>query len=1166
MPQLTAEQLKAVRTLDRNVAVSAGAGSGKTRVLTERFVHILETGLAHPENMTRTQEILAVTFTEKAAAEMRERIRETLQERLRGAGQDREALQFWRNRIQELPRTQIGTLHSLCSSLLRMNPLESHVDPAFQILLDPDLDRFLQEETRTFVLQEARRGTLSILLDEYGASVLEETLKEQFADGEYPTEADWQDALRRAENPREIPGAGKSKKQEEPEYESPDDAARNTAKEKQLLAAWQELLPRFAAHMKAAKERLNVLTFNDLEQRAVDMLKHSPELCARYRNRFRYIMVDEFQDTNNRQKELVYLLSGGDAETLKGRNLFVVGDAKQSIYRFRGADVSVFQKVQEEIRQSGGVTLSLSLNFRSRAPVIAFCNDFFRRTWGDTSPDTRNVWSETQEIPAFRREEDKEAPLPELYFREGKTDSPWEARTVSRRLRELHEEEDVPYADMAILMRTMGSIQIMLQALKEEGVPVKVVDGRDFYNRQDMRDLLNLFAFVADPHQDGPLLGLLRSPYFRVPDSFLLRLCAQRALDYEQAKKEAENKEGVTLPDLWSLLLWDETLPVPVRDLVHRLDELHRQGVAMNLSQFVPYMERILHPEARLAGQENGTEKLANYRKFRNLVLTFAEEQDGTVSAFAERLAFLQANYSKEAAATAAADDTVTVMTIHKSKGLEFPVVALPFTGQKGGGSQGTPCLAYRPGKGVGLSYEGASGDGSNPVKSTLLTELLEDGKTAEEQEARRLLYVALTRAEQRLLVTGLYHITKAGKRSFGMETARALYDYGSLQDLLAKAKRDAGEERDVPGNRAAFRPLVYFVGAEKEEAAQAAAAARNMAADAPASKAARSGKRTPSSPRLSAEALAPLPGYEATGLAEFTPSMLQDYEFCQRRFYYKNVEHIVPFFDEEQEDIVDGGAVREGSGGNLSSLPAGVLPAGVLSPTAVGHVIHRTLERVGLRFVETGTLAGEEEWRRAYENALYEFVAGATLAERKEKAGACGIPAMLEGYRASSLYREFARKQTRAEFDFRLPFPSGQQPLFHVTGTIDAIGRDGDGNWEIVDYKTGQLPRGDEEGALKPGYAYQLALYWYAVEQLVQDLSGGTEGQPPRTVARAVLHYLRGPRCVGLASAEEKDRWLARVQALCLEIRGKGGEADFAPTTREGACGRCPYHYMCRR
>ena len=208
MPQLTAEQLKAVRTLDRNVAVSAGAGSGKTRVLTERFVHILETGLAHPENMTRTQEILAVTFTEKAAAEMRERIRETLQERLRGAGQDREALQFWRNRIQELPRTQIGTLHSLCSSLLRMNPLESHVDPAFQILLDPDLDRFLQEETRTFVLQEARRGTLSILLDEYGASVLEETLKEQFADGEYPTEADWQDALRRAENPREIPGAG----------------------------------------------------------------------------------------------------------------------------------------------------------------------------------------------------------------------------------------------------------------------------------------------------------------------------------------------------------------------------------------------------------------------------------------------------------------------------------------------------------------------------------------------------------------------------------------------------------------------------------------------------------------------------------------------------------------------------------------------------------------------------------------------------------------------------------------------------------------------------------------------------------------------------------------------------------------------------------------------
>ncbi|XOQ52963.1 MAG: hypothetical protein ACFWT7_06250 [Succiniclasticum sp.] len=1135
MPQLTEEQLAAVQTLDRNVAVSAGAGSGKTRVLTERFVHILEEGLDHPEKLTRTQEILAVTFTEKAATEMRERIRETMQERLREAGKNEDAIQFWRDRIQELPRTQIGTIHSLCSSLLRMNPMESKVDPAFQILTEPDLTRFLEEETVSFIAKEARKPatdgrdtakitSVQILLDEYGASGFAGILK-NFSDGDYPTEADWQDALQHTKDPVMT---------EESDEDGPrPKTSEEETQERRLLTAWRDVLPRFAGHMKEAKEHLNVLTFNDLEQRAVTMLKESPELCARYRRRFKYIMVDEFQDTNNRQQELVYLLSGGDASTLRGKNLFVVGDAKQSIYRFRGADVSVFQEVQKEIEKSGGVNLSLSLNFRSEPPIIRFCNDFFEQPWDCDTPASRDVWSKTQKVPSSRLEEDKAAPLPELYLREDRKDLLWEAKTLSRRLRKLHDEKNgISYADMAILQRTMTNVGLLLHALQEVGVPVKVVDGRNFYNRQDVRDLINLFSFVADPHQDGPLLGLLRSPYFRVPDSFLTKLCLARVEQVKREKETSEEDGSFSPSDLWTVLQNEDSLPTDAQGIVRRLSELHRQGVTMNLAQFVPYMESMIHPEIVLAGQENGAEKLANYRKFRGLALSFAEEQDGTVSAFAERLIYLRESYQKEAAATAASDDAVTIMTIHKSKGLEFPVVALPFTGHDGTSNKGKSGLVYRPGKGIGLSFTSRSDN--KKIKSGTLYALNEEDKTAEQQEARRLLYVALTRAGKRLIITGSYRKkTTSSKAKTKENWAEILFKFArEHRKLIKDGTSDESLSPHVPEQGDLYG----------------------------------SDAGRPASDQKDEQKLAPLPGYRETGLTEFTPSMLQDYEYCQRQFYYKDVEHIVPYFDEEKELSLADEETFAGMPEDGEDSPAGSRVPTSLSPTAIGHVVHRTLELVGIYFRENGTLADDDAWRQAYERSLYEFVDGETLTERKQKAEDCGIPDMLGKYRASSLYRDFAPKQVQEELNFRLPFPSADHPLFHMTGTIDALGVNAAGEWEIVDYKTGVLPDEDDAGEPKPGYAYQLALYWYAAEQLAADLAVGVDGKAPVKVAKAMLHYLHGPRSIGLESEADKDRWLERALALCQEISGKGGEEDFAPTAQQSACLWCPYRYMCRR
>ncbi|MGI6263132.1 MAG: 3'-5' exonuclease, partial [Succiniclasticum sp.] len=807
-------------------------------------------------------------------------------------------------------------------------------------------------------------------------------------------------------------------------------------------------------------------------------------------------------------------------------------------------------------------------------PIIHFCNDFFEQPWDCDTPASRDVWSKKQDIPLSRRERGEEAPVPELHFHEGSKDLLWEARTLSHRLRELHDQDGISYADMAILLRTMTKIDILLQALQEAGVPVKVVDGRNFYNRQDVRDLINLFSFVADPHQDGPLLGLLRSPYFRVSDSFLTRLCFARA-KAERAKQgqEPSDKSGNLIStDLWTVLRENNSLPedVHVQNIVHRLSELHRQGVTMNLAQFVPYIEHMIHPETVLAGQENGAEKLANYRKFRNLALSFAEEQGGTVSAFAERLVFLRESYEKEAAATAVADDAVTIMTIHKSKGLEFPVVALPFTGYSGTNKNGMGQLVYRPGKGIGLSYTSRSDDKDmtgKTIESGILQQLKTENKMAEQQESRRLLYVALTRAEQCLIVTGGYDKDKNGELAFRNDWARVLYNYGDAQAelkavdpskkplvLFFDERKAAAMDAKIPGT--GTQKDKEKKPREKEDSIHVPEQRSLFGADA--------GRSV--SDQKDEQKLAPLPGYRETGLTEFTPSMLQDYEYCQRQFYYKDVEHIVPYFDEEKELSLADEDTLAGMPEVGENSPAGSRVPKSLSPTAIGHVIHRTLELVGIHFRENGTLADDDAWRQAYERSLYEFVDGETLTERKQKAEDCGIPDMLEKYRASSLYRDFAPKQVQEELNFRLPFPSAEHPLFHVTGTIDALGVNETGQWEIVDYKTGVLPDEDDVGEPKPGYAYQLALYWYAAEQLAADLAVGVDGKAPVKVAKAMLHYLRGPRSIGLESEADKDRWLERTLALCQEISSKGGEEDFAPTAQQSACLWCPYRYMCRR
>lgn len=1122
-PRLTEEQQKAVDILDRNVAVSAGAGSGKTQVLTRRFVHTLESGLEDAGKRISTHQILAITFTEKAAAEMRERIRQLLKERVQNAGSPEES-GFWRERLQELPQTQIGTIHSLCSSILRMNPLESGVDPAFRILTSPDLERFLAESSRDFLRTELA-GTRKdpdyrpeLLTAEYGAARLTDLLAGEFADGDLPGETEWEDGLSGAQG-----------------------------REKELFLAWKRLLEHFHAYMVQQKRDLHVLTFNDLEREAVRLLEGREALCRRYARKYRYIMVDEFQDTSHWQKSLIYLLAGGRADKLEGNRLFVVGDAKQSIYRFRGADVSVFAKVQKDIvapedpgkkpqpaeKRLQGERISLAVNFRSGAPVLRFCNTFFREVFGQADDAGADfIPFEEQLLPAARDGAGKESFLPkapQFFWVKGNVKpavaQQCEAGLVARELKRLHGEEQVPYEDMAILLRKMTNSGMLAETLRDAGVPVKVVDGRNFYDRQDVRDLMNLFFFVADPHAEGPLLGLFRSPYFAVDDDVLTALC----LDWHGHSKDGGSGS------LWDFLTGarenggirrGESLAASVR----KLARLQTGGTLLNLPQFMELVERELQPERELASQENGAEKLANYRKFRSLAFAFAEEQAGAAAEYAERLRFLRDNYDKEASATATAGDAVSIMTIHKSKGLEFPVVVIPFLETKL--QHEGDFAAYRHGKGFGFEYK-ADPAAKNPEKTAVMETLCEEEEARSAAEADRLLYVAMTRAEKRLILTGFFKLKSKGEPAKQPRWVEQLHGLGET----ARVWQDGGN----PVARVEEKDWEAW---NQELQAEQAAAAEAAAEAAPA------GTQPPEA------VLAPLPGYEETAMTEFTPSSLQDYGYCQRQYYYRNIARVVPLEEEAAET-----AAVPPDGSNGSRAPS------FLKPVDLGHVVHRTLELIARAWMDGHQAPGEAERRELYRQAVLECASGDSFPDKLKAAAAAGVPEMLRQYLAGNLYQSFAGRQVRAEYPFRLPFFKENGHTFYVTGVMDAVAETADGNVEIVDYKTGEPPQDDGDAPLKPGYAWQLALYWFAADTLLRQQSarcGGKSGSPHKVV-KASLHYIRTAEEAVLDSEVKKDAWLDEVRRLCREIYAKRTEQDFRRTDKERACLHCPFRYMCR-
>lgn len=1118
----TSEQALAINTIKSNVSLLAGAGSGKTYVLMKRFVQILRADLSvNPTN------IVAITFTRKAADEIKGRVRQAVSECVEQAQNDLERLR-WQEHLQKVESAPISTIHSLCSRILRDNPVETQLDPEFTILEDFEAQDFFKETLQQYLRKNIKENAaLRRLVQTYGVNsfvnqvtalgdklselVCEDNLAEPYLKAKEELPALQQKlfaAVRTVIEAREALGAKTKGRQTlteaaglldemqkqllapEPDCSLLDAsgvvkvsgkalAAELTnlknlrqelnhvllnAKGCDLVQDWLAVLQEFYACLSARKQENNVLFNDDLDLLAIEHLQKNEALRQKYQERYKYIMVDEFQDTNERQRQLIYLLCGNKLDNTN--NLFIVGDVKQSIYRFRHADVSVFNRVKEDIAQNAGQNLGMKTNFRSTQSIVESCNTAFCQLMDlpkeeiclehHEGANTGGAKVCLLQVPYKSKDDDL-----------GAKEDKWqkEAEAIAAYLQqELPKVEPQlrPGASKAILLRAMTHCEALRQTLQGYGINCVVVKGKGFYEQQEVLDILNLLAALHNRYASLELAGALRSNYFGLDDATLTQLFWQTENDQPlwdvlQAVGSGELQLNLQ-PEQQALAM----------HAAERLRSLRQAAALMALPELFAQLWDELKPEFVLSQQENGPSKLANIKKLRRLAQQYCQTKQASLAEWLQNVKDLRASSSKEPAATVQADDALQIMTIHNSKGLEFDLVILPQLDKSVHGD--TASIKYLPGK------EGEQGllgikvpDKEMQLQNSGVYELAKARDSElEEEESRRLLYVAMTRAQKQLLMVGTVAEEKLPEAVIALPSAK-----GWWQQLQA----------------------VYEVDWDKQESS--CPWVRLLCADALSPAVEQQGEQQ----QLALEplALAPLPAYAACGRTCFTASALQTYLHCQRQYYYQQVL-AVP----ELEQTVAGEQAHE--------LPASV----------TGSIVHKALE-----------LYNGYNAEAVFAIALDEFAPGAEAAQARS---------MFNAYIVSDLYKALPKKQKR-ELEFVQPL---QQELA-AEGVIDLLAFDEDDKMIIVDYKTGTPPEPDE---VKLGYAYQLALYKDAAEKLY----------PGKKVVRAELHFLQN---MSVWQLPLDKSYLQEAVELCEEISGKGEEDDFACICNE-SCAYCHYAYLC--
>jgi len=1068
---LNPQQYLAAIDRGRDVVATAGAGSGKTKTLVARYTSLLAEGIP-------PRRIAAITFSIKAAREMRSRVRETLYELQQDATTEEER-QEWLALSAQMDAARISTIHSLCTEILRAHPAEAGIDPSFAIvdeslaaalrlqavedtlkaLVDGESYAPLLTNIPLFDLRTMLKDLLNRRLEASEAfnqqpdylAMITEILNEGMHN---PIIKDAISALRgmsldelisnageklagmvqnllpvwdeaeRAMNRSDLFGCAAALFQARRSYmklnmgkkgdtkeiirdlqtnfdllinpitggkeaadQAPDPEIETLFSELRLLLrdAYVTLCQNYQNLLQARQ----ALDFDDLEQGALQLLDN-PAIRQHWQNELDAILVDEFQDTNRRQQDIIEALAGPS-----GR-LFIVGDMRQSIYRFRQADVTVFKQVQDRIRAAGGQVIDLPLTYRTHQPLLLAIDDLLSPVIGTQPDPARDYYVPYSTMEAHRQEPPECIQPPHIELVIGtaentETAQQKAAQALALRLLQLKEEGQVQaWDEVALLFRASTGYADYETALEEAGIPFVTVAGRGFYDRPEIRDLINILRALADPLDDLAFAGLLRSPAFGLSDNalFLLRQSGLPYWEALQADLSVLNTQDCERAHK-TLEIVSQLLPlvdrIPVAELLPKIVNATQYRAILAAAD----VKDNLHSASTTGG-----------RLWRNLDKLLADalaSEELRVRNYLDMIETLNDAGAREGEASAEAQGAVQLMTIHKAKGLEFKVVILAAASRE----------TRSPGELVYLFEELGVAFKLDPSPMLYnLSKLIDKDQNAMEQ--LRLLYVALTRAEDKLIISAHATQNEEGKLNFRAWGKMLVEGLGLKSEDLHLADVEPFEFR-TPSNQ----PLRVWC----------------LSAAHP----------TP-------EILLPVEVGEKLEVSKLYPL-----------YHPIQVSDLEPASDEGEEQIDPSSWWRF----NQDSAHIGKI---------LGIMVHKALER--WRF------PGETGFEQMLDTAALR--AGLVQEDQRSELIQQAI-VLLERLRAHPIWDQINTSTKRLhEVPYTLQVGSKTE-----NGIIDLIYQDDEG-WKIVEFKTDTILKPGDKAELLSGYAPQVRRYRRAVKQLL--------------------------------------------------------------------------------
>lgn len=1111
------QQIKAILTEEPLAVISAGAGSGKTRVLTERYIYLCErqwnSKKKDQEDVfgAAVDQIVAITFTKKAAREMRDRIRKALEAKRTQAMKQpnsfnkEDEFQFWTEQVEKINTAAITTFHSFCQKLIQEYPQEAKVLPHFTVMEELD-SRWMKDEILEEMMNDAAllqnwndlysfytpQSIKQSIIDCYGkiremgeykescfdpksidtqyaisiqkktellrelyemAKVNEPTFIERLENSILELEekdrqkkkkepsasikhsqnlldvlqnlpADQEDGLKRGifhELRRIAPSAHKSwegtplhgfltgfwRRMKNAWDQSPDIDAEDLSRLKKMAQAFGTLMDSFHKRYAESKKQRSVLDFADLQHRAISLFSQA-EVRDECKKKFKHFMIDEFQDTNPLQ---MAVLNG-----IGPNYRFIVGDGKQSIYRFRGADVSLMKQLsrQSAEKKKEQAFIEMPTNYRTCEGIIHYINEVFNDIMGSEETDSRFSIHYTALDAGRKGEKERETRVELLEItppskgnedqENEELDSISEYESVVSRMVDIYEtDEKLVYDDhqkqwvkpqwkhMGILLSSRSQLTHLEMALTNRKIPYTVYGGLGFYERQEVMDMLTLLKWLARPWESLHILALLRGPLFGLDINDLLEL--HQAIPTGNSLSEwiyEGQYQSLSNADLKQKLeqfqaFYDCWVPFfPQRSMEEELLHLF-EGTNLRTICFL---------------QANGLQKVKNVEKLIHIMAGIQTNSLEEVLHHVKRLAELSEKEG-EAEVELADGDAVHIMTVHASKGLEFPIVFVPNLYRIPRADSGSIRLVQDGDeKHVLIKYQTV--DPTRPwmekeIVSPLFHVISDRLKEEATEEYKRLFYVALTRARDYLVLS-----SKAKSKQDEDRADRRWYHM--LQSARSRTRSDEfmAVRTDYAHERLPQRDTV-----------------------------------TLPEPSISLQPIIPV---------TFSVSEVMDFMASPESYYERYILKLNPKWYESQE----------GNGGSsLDSL-------------RLGTFVHRACELIDSGF--NSVQAVDEALSVLEEEAE-------VLAYRQE------VESLIQSYQ--SIDHEKLGIPVKNEWSFSLDLDG-----VYVIGTIDKVVKHGD-KYHVIDIKTNKT---DNLQRLIDKYRPQLYLYKLALEQVegiaVDDMS----------------------------------------------------------------------------